>query len=60
MSGRGGSYNNEAPGKGRQPVGFTKETCLDETWGRGGREWEGESGLGWDSRLEVNYNAAVN
>lgn len=41
-------------------MGFTKETCLDETWGRGGREWEGESGLGWDSRLEVNYNAAVN
>lgn len=32
----------------RQPVGFTKETCLDETCGRGGREWEGESRLGWN------------
>lgn len=41
----GGSCNNEASSKGGQ-FGFTKEDCLDEAWGRGGREWEGERGLG--------------
>lgn len=44
----------------RQPVGFPKETCLDETWGRGGRRVGGREQVGVELRLEVNYNDAVN